>query len=224
MGEWIKLTASDGHTFDAWKAEPEGTPKGAVVVIMEIFGVNSHIREVAEGYARDGYLAIAPAIYDRIEPRLECGYTPDEIARAREWRAACDLDKVILDVEAAAVEAGKAGKVGIVGYCWGGSIVYVSCCRLADKIAAGSGYYGGQILPHLGETVGAPLQLHFGEKDAGIPLSDVEQIRKAKPDVEVFIYEGADHGFNCDHRGSWNAASAATAKERTLAHFAKHVG
>jgi carboxymethylenebutenolidase len=223
MGEWIRLTASDGHGFDAWKAEPDGEPKGAVVVIMEIFGVNQHIREVADGYARDGYLAIAPAIYDRIEPGLECGYTPEDIAKAREWRAACDMDKVILDVEAAADEAAKAGRVGIVGYCWGGSIVFVSCCRLGGKIAAGSGYYGGQITPHLDEEVRAPLMLHFGEKDGGIPLDDVEKIRAAKPEVEVFVYDGAGHGFNCDHRADFDAGSAATAKQRTLAHFAKHV-
>jgi carboxymethylenebutenolidase len=224
MGDWIRLKAADGHEFDAWKAEPEGTPKGAVVVIMEIFGVNAHIREVAEGYAKDGYLAIAPAIYDRIEPRLECGYTPDEIAKARDWRAACDLDQVIMDVEAAVDEASGAGKVGMVGYCWGGSIVFISCCRLANKVSAGSGYYGGQILPHLGETVGAPLQLHFGENDGGIPLDDVEQIRAAKPEVDVFIYEGTGHGFNCDHRPGHHAEHAATARQRTLSLFADQIG
>lgn len=224
MGDWIRLKAKDGHEFDAWKAEPEGAPKGAVVVIMEIFGVNSHIREVAEGYARDGYVAIAPAIYDRIKPRLECGYTPDEIAKARDWRAQCDLDEVIMDVEAAVDEASKAGKVGMVGYCWGGSIVFVSCCRMGGKVAAGSGYYGGQITPHLDEEVNAPLMLHFGEKDGGIPLDDVERIRAAKPGVEVFVYEGAGHGFNCDHRADHHPAHAQTARERTLALFASHVG
>ncbi|WP_416899826.1 MAG: dienelactone hydrolase family protein [Minwuia sp.] len=224
MGEWIKLKAADGHEFDAWQAQPDGKPKGAVVVIMEIFGVNEHIRDVANGYARDGYLAIAPAIYDRIEPRLECGYSPDEIAKAREWRGACDLDKVIMDVEAAVDEASKAGKVGMVGYCWGGSIVFVSCCRLGDKLAAGSGYYGGQIVPHLGEEVKAPLMLHFGEKDGGIPLSDVEKIREAKPDVKIYIYDGAGHGFNCDHRADFHPENAALARGRTLEHFAKHVG
>jgi carboxymethylenebutenolidase len=224
MGEWIRLTASDGHTFDAWKAVPEGTPKGAVVVIMEIFGVNAHIREVAEGYAKDGYLAIAPAIYDRLEPRLECGYTPDEIAKARGWKEACDMDQVIMDVDATVTEASKAGKVGMVGYCWGGSIVFVSCCRLGGKVSAGSGYYGGQIMPHLGETVNAPVMLHFGENDGGIPLTDVDKIREAKPEVEIFVYEGTGHGFNCDHRPGFDEGHAATARARTLAHFASHVG
>lgn len=223
MGNWIRLTASDGHTFDAWRAEPKGTPKGGVVVIQEIFGVNAHVREVAEGYAADGYLAIAPAIYDRIEPKLECEYSAEEVAKARDWRGQCDLDQVVLDMAAAADCAAEGGKVGMVGYCWGGTLVYVSCCRLADKVAAGSGYYGGQIMPHLDETVVSPLQLHFGEKDGGIPLDDVEAIRTAKPDVEIFVYDGAGHGFNCDHRGSYHEAHAATAKQRTLAHFAKHL-
>ncbi|WP_417514135.1 dienelactone hydrolase family protein [Minwuia sp.] len=223
MGDWIRLTASDGHEFDAWRADPEGKPKGGVIVIQEIFGVNEHIRDVTNRYAADGYLAIAPAIYDRVEPKLECGYTPDEIAKALEWRAACDLDKVMLDIEAAADAAAEAGKVGIVGYCWGGTLVFVSCCRLSDKIAAGSGYYGGQIVPHLDEKVGAPLILHFGENDGGIPLDDVEKIRKATSGVEVFVYENTGHGFNCDHRKDFHAENAALALGRTLELFSKHV-
>ncbi|PJK27537.1 dienelactone hydrolase family protein [Minwuia thermotolerans] len=223
MGQWIKLKASDGHEFDAWRAAPAGTPKGAVVVIQEIFGVNAHIRDVAEGYAAEGYLAIAPAIYDRIEPGLECGYTPEEIAKAREWRAACDLDKVLLDIEAAVDEASKAGKVGMVGYCWGGSLVYISCCRMGDKVAAGSGYYGGQIMPHITEEVKAPLILHFGENDKSIPLQDVRNIAESHPEVGVHLYKDTGHGFNCDHRADYHAENARVARELTLKHFAEHV-
>ena len=223
MGEWIKLKASDGHEFDAWKASPAGAPKGAVVVIQEIFGVNAHIRDVAEGYAKDGYLAIAPAIYDRIEPGLECGYTPDEIAKAREWRAACELDKVLLDIEATVDEAAKAGRVGMVGYCWGGSLVYISCCRMGGKVAAGSGYYGGQIMPHNAEEVKAPLILHFGENDQSIPLQDVRNIAESHPEVAVHIYKDTGHGFNCDHRADFHPENAKVARELTLKHFAEHV-
>ncbi|ANK82487.1 MAG: hypothetical protein TEF_18100 [Rhizobiales bacterium NRL2] len=223
MGQWIKLKASDGHEFDAWRAAPAGTPKGAVVVIQEIFGVNAHIRDVAEGYAAEGYLAIAPAIYDRIEPGLECGYTPEEIAKAREWRAACDLDKVLLDIEAAVDEASKAGRVGMVGYCWGGSLVYIACCRMGDKVAAGSGYYGGQIMPHITEEVKAPLILHFGENDKSIPVQDVRNIAESHPEVGVHLYKDTGHGFNCDHRADYHAENARVARELTLKHFAEHV-
>lgn len=223
MGQWIRLKASDGHEFDAWEASPAGMPKGAVVVIQEIFGVNAHIRDVADGYAKEGYLAIAPAIYDRIEPGLECGYTPEDIAKAREWRAAADLDKVLLDIEAAVGEASKAGKVGMVGYCWGGSLVYISCCRMGGKVAAGSGYYGGQIMPHIEETVHAPLILHFGENDHSIPLEDVQKIAEKHPEVEVHVYKDTGHGFNCDHRADYHAENAKVALDRTLQHFARHV-
>ncbi|MEC9346601.1 MAG: dienelactone hydrolase family protein [Pseudomonadota bacterium] len=223
MGEWIRLKAADGFEFDAWKAVPTGKAKGGVVVVQEIFGVNAHIRAVTDAFAGAGYLAVAPAIYDRVEPKLECGYTPEDIAKARDWRAGCNLDNVMLDIDAAAKEASAGGKVGIVGYCWGGSLSFVAACRL-PSISAASGYYGGQIVPHLDETVVAPTMLHFGALDKGIPLTDVETIRSRKPDVQVFVYEGAGHGFNCDHRADYNAACAATALERTMAHFAKHLG
>lgn len=223
MGDWIKLEASDGHRFDAYRAEPNGKPKGSVVVIQEIFGVNEHVRDVTETYARHGYLAIAPAVYDRIEPGLECGYTPEDIAKGREWRAKCDLGKVLLDVGAAVDAASAAGKVGMVGYCWGGSITYLAACRLGGRLSAGSGYYGGQIMPHIDEKVVAPLILHFGELDKSIPLENVEAIRKAHPEVQVYVYEGAGHGFNCDHRGDYHAAHAETALRRTLEHFEQHL-
>jgi carboxymethylenebutenolidase len=228
MGENIRLTAADGFELGAYRARPDGAPRAAVVVIQEIFGVNVHIRAVCDRYADAGYLAVAPAIYDRIEADVQIGYTPDDVARGREIRAECDMTDVIADVAAAAdcaAEGGPGGgKVGIVGYCWGGQIVYVASCRLGDKLTCGSGYYGGGIVPFLGETPAIPLMLHFGTADASIPLSDVEQIGAAHPEVTIHLYEGADHGFNCDMRAQFNAEAAALALERTLASFGEKLG
>ncbi len=232
MGENIRLTAADGFELGAYRARPEAAPRGGVVVVQEIFGVNLHIRAVCDGYAEAGYLAVAPAIYDRIEPDAQLGYTPDDVARGREIRAKCDMANVIADVAAAAgsaVEGGPGGgpgggKAGIVGYCWGGQIVYVAACRLGDQLSCASGYYGGGIVPFLGEAPAIPLMLHFGTEDASVPLSDSEQIGEARPEVAIHLYEGAGHGFNCDLRSQYHAEAAALALERTLAHFAKHLG
>ncbi len=224
MGEAIRLTSLDGFEFDAYRTNPEGTAKGGVVVVQEIFGVNVHIRAVCDRYAEAGYLAIAPAIYDRIEPGLELGYEPDDIPRGREIRGRCDMADVIADVAAAADAAAEAGKVGIVGYCWGGLIVYIAACRLGGRLACASGYYGGGIVQYLNETPAVPLMLHFGSLDASIPLTDVERIGPAHPEIAVHLYEGADHGFNCDLRAQFNPAAAALALERTLALFAEHIG
>ncbi len=224
MGEAIRLTSLDGFEFDAYRTNPEGTAKGGVVVVQEIFGVNVHIRAVCDRYAEAGYLAIAPAIYDRIEPGLELGYEPDDIPRGRAIRGRCDMADVIADVAAAADAAAEAGKVGIVGYCWGGLIVYIAACRLGGRLACASGYYGGGIVQYLNETPAVPLMLHFGTLDASIPLTDVERIGPAHPEIAVHLYEGADHGFNCDLRAQFNPAAAALALERTLALFAEHIG
>ncbi len=224
MGENIRLTAADGFELGAYRARPEGAAKGGVVVVQEIFGVNVHIRSVCERYAEAGYLAVAPAVYDRIEPDVQLVYEPDDITRGRDIRAKADMADVIADVAAAAEAAAEGGKVGIVGYCWGGLIVYVAACRLGDKLACASGYYGGSIVQYLGETPAVPLILHFGTIDASIPLSDVERIGQAHPGVTVHLYEGADHGFNCDMRSQYHAEAAALARERTLAHFAEHLG
>ncbi len=216
MGENIRLTAADGFELGAYRARPDGAVKGGVVVVQEVFGVNVHIRSVCDRYAEAGYLAVAPAIYDRIEP--------DDIARGREIRAKADMANVIADVAAAADAAAEGGKVGIVGYCWGGLIVYLAACRVGDKLACASGYYGGGIVQYLGETPAVPLILNFGTIDASIPLSDVEQIGQAHPGITIHLYEGADHGFNCDMRSQYNAEAAAQARERTLALFAEHLG
>jgi carboxymethylenebutenolidase len=224
MGENIRLTATDGFEFGAYRARPKGAPRAGVVVIQEIFGVNVHIRAVCDRYAEAGYLAVAPAIYDRVEPDVQLGYTPDDVTRGREIRAECDMANVIAEVTAAAESAVEGGKVGIVGYCWGGQIVYLAACRLGDQLACASGYYGGGIVPLLGETPAVPLMLHFGTEDASVPVSDAGRIGEAHPEVTIHLYEGAGHGFNCDMRAQYHAEAAALALERTLAFFAEHLG
>ena len=222
MGENITLTASDGHTFDAYRAAPAGTPKGGIVVIQEIFGVNAHIREVADSYAADGYLAIAPAVFDRAKKNVELGYDQDAMTAGRGLKDECSYENAVLDLTAAVKAASEGGKVGTVGYCWGGTLSYL-CSTRVPGVSASVVYYGGQIIPFNDEKLVAPAMMHFGETDAGITLSDVEAIRSAHPEAEVFVYDGAGHGFNCDHRGSYNEASCKTARERTNAFFAKNL-
>jgi len=218
-----QLSAADGFTFGAYEARPAGTPKGGVVVIQEIFGVNPHIRAVADGYAKAGYYAIAPQIFDRVEPNVELGYTAqaDFDKGLRFAFTDMKMDNTLADVQAAIDAAAAHGKVGVVGYCFGGLLTWLAACTL-DHVAAASAYYGGGIAREAGRVARCPVMMHFGEKDAHIPMTDVEIIRKAQPDVQVFVYD-ADHGFNCDERASYDAQSAATARSRTLAHFDKHL-
>jgi carboxymethylenebutenolidase len=222
MGKTIELTAKDGHKFAAYVAEPQGKAKGAVVVIQEIFGANGHIRRTADLYASKGYHAIAPALFDRIRPGIELGYQPDDIAKGRELRTQIPLEKTLLDLQATIDAAKKNGKVAVVGYCWGGSLAYLAATRL-DGVACAIGYYGGMIAEHKDERVRVPTILHFGETDQSIPMSDVEKVRKAHPDMSIFVYP-AGHGFNCDERGSYDAASAKLALERTLKFIADKIG
>jgi len=224
MGETIRLTSDDGHALGAYRARPANAPKGGVVVIQEIFGVNGHIRAVCDRFAEGGYVAIAPALFDRVEPGVELNYTPDDTARGREVRGQIDMADVMRDVATAADNVAEAGKVGIAGYCWGGLVVYVAACRLGDKLTCGSGYYGGNIKSYLNEAPVIPLMLHFGTLDAMIPMADVALIRDAYPRIAIHVYEGADHGFNCDPRAQYHAEAAALAGERTLAFFAMHLG
>ncbi len=219
----ITLTAADGTELSAHLAEPAGEPLGAVVVVQEIFGVNDHIRSVADGYAARGYLAIAPALFDRVRPGVELGYDQEGIDAGRDIAFGMDMADVMAGVEAAVDAVAHAGKVGIVGYCWGGSICYVASARLAGKLSAASGYYGGQIMPYLDEQPVVPLVLHFGELDAGIPLENVDAIAQRWGHVDVHVYDGAGHGFNCDARASFDESAAAVALDRTMAHFATHL-
>ena len=221
MSQTIKLATGDGVTIDAYRAAPAGKPKGGIVVLQEIFGVNAHIRRVADGFAAEGYLAIAPALFDRAKPGVELDYVPADIQAGVGYVGQIEPAKTMLDVAAAIEAASEGGKVGIVGYCWGGSLAYLAACDL-DGLTAAVGYYGGNIAKSLDHRPKVPLILHFGEKDAHIPMSDVDKIRAALPDVPVYTYD-ADHGFNCDARGSYDKPSAAQALERTLAFFAEHI-
>lgn len=217
----IELKAADGHTLSAYRAGPENAAR-ALVVVQEIFGVNHHIRTVCDRFAAEGYLVIAPALFDRAERGVELGYTADDIARGRELRAKVPDAGALADVEAAAAALGARPK-GIVGYCWGGTIAWWGATR-TRAFRAACGWYGGGIAATRTETPHCPVQLHFGEKDASIPLTDVEAIRAAQPGVEIFVYPGAQHGFGCDERASFSAADAKVAQQRTLAFFASNLG
>jgi carboxymethylenebutenolidase len=222
MGENINLTAKDGATIGAYRSAPEDEPKGGIVVLQEIFGVNHHIRAVADHYAAAGYLAIAPALFDRVEPGVELGYGEAERPRAMEIRSKTKLDETLADIEAAVALASAGGSVGVVGYCWGGTLAWAAAARLSG-ISAAVGYYGGGIAGMLNEQPRAPVMLHFGERDKHIPMSDVEKIRAAHPEIPVFVYP-ADHGFNCDERESYDAKSAKEAQSRTFAFLAENLG
>jgi len=222
VGHDIKLTASDNFQLGAYRADPASQPRGALVVIQEIFGVNHHIRNVCDRLAAEGYVAVAPAIFDRVEPDFTSGYSPDEIAVARKFVANPDWPAFLRDTQAAIDAVKNVGPVGIIGFCLGGSVAYAAAIKLSGLKAA-IGYYGGAIVRFAEDKPTVPTQLHFGEKDAGIPLSDVETIKAKRPEVEVFVYPGAQHGFGCDERASYDKASADLAWTRSLAFFAKHL-
>lgn len=227
MGQFIDLKAADGHVFPAYVAQPAGTPKGAVVVLQEIFGVNSHIRAVADGYAAAGYLAVAPSTFHRVKAGVELGYTEADMKAGIELKAAVEAlpaPGVLQDIQAAVDHAAKAGKVGVVGYCWGGLLTWRAACLVQGVSAAAPYYGGGMTMPEEAARVPAvPVMAHFGDLDHWIPMDTVEAFQRARPEVEVHVYH-ANHGFNCDQRGSWDAAAAQLARERTLAFFGKHLG
>ncbi len=222
MGNIIQLTASDGHTFDAYQADPDGAPKGAIVLIQEIFGINSHIRDVSDGFAADGYVTIAPALFDRLERGVELGY--DEAGRDTGVgiRRKLEYDDVLNDVQAAADAVSSAGKTAVVGYCFGGSIAWLGATRLNFDCAVS--YYGGNVAEFADEQPKCPVIFHIGDQDNAIPAEKIEIIRKAQPDLPLYIYEGAGHGFNCDQRGSWNEAASTLARSRTIELLSQNIG
>jgi len=222
MGQTVTLTASDGFKLGGYRADPTAAPKGAIVVIQEIFGVNSHIRNVCDRLAKEGYVAIAPAIFDRIEPNFQSGYSPEDVAVARKFVASPDWPAMLRDTQAAIDAAKDVGPVGIIGFCLGGSVAYAAATKLSG-LSAAVGYYGGAIVRFADDKPTVPTQLHFGEKDSGIPLSDVETIKVKRPEIEVFVYPGAQHGFGCDERASYDKASSDLAWQRSLAFFAAHL-
>ena len=227
MGAFIDLKSVDGTTWPAYVAQPAGKPRGAVVVLQEIFGVNAHIRAVTDGYAAQGYLAVAPSTFHRIKQGVDIGYTPDDMKAGMEYKAgveALPAPGVMQDIQAAINHAAQAGKVGIVGYCYGGLLTWRSACTLTGLAAAVPYYGGGVTTPEeIARQPKVPVLAHFGDQDHWIPLDTVEAFKAAHPEVEVHIYS-ANHGFNCDHRASYNEAAAKLALDRTHAFFAKHLG
>ncbi len=221
MSAFTTIMSRDGHELRAWLAAPPGKPRGAIVVVQEIFGVNSHIRAVTDGYAADGYVAIAPSLFDRVRKGIELGYSQPEIQEGFGYVQQLKPADTLQDLSAAIAVVRHAGRVGMVGYCWGGKMAYVSACEL--PLACAVSYYGGSIAQSLDKKPRCPVMYHFGELDTHIPLSDVEKIKAANPEGIFHIYAGAGHGFNCDQRGSYQAEAAALARERSLAFFAEHL-
>ncbi|HEV7606299.1 MAG TPA: dienelactone hydrolase family protein [Steroidobacteraceae bacterium] len=213
MGEFTTLMARDGHEFNAWLAAPSGTARGAVVIAQEIFGVNRHIRAVADGYAAAGYVTIAPCLFDRVRRGIELGYSEPEVQQGRGIRLQIPREKALLDLTSSLNVIKHAGRVAVVGYCWGGTLAYLAACEL--PVACAVSYYGGQIKDHLAKSPRRPVMYHFGEQDPHIPVSDIEKIRAADPTGTFHVYP-AGHGFNCEERSTYDAASASLARERSL--------
>ena len=226
MGNFIDLKAADGFVFPAYVAQPAGKARAAVVVLQEIFGVNSHIRSVADGYAAQGYLAVAPSTFHRVKPGVDIGYSQDDMGAGMALKAAVEAlpaPGVMRDIQAAIDHAASAGKVGVVGFCWGGLLTWRCACTLDGMSAAVPYYGGGMTTPdEVARKPKVPVMAHFGDQDHWISLESVEAFKKAHPEVEVHTYS-ANHGFNCDQRASYDEASAKLARERTLAFFAKHL-
>lgn len=219
----VNLRAADGFVFPAYVARPDGPPRGGIVVLQEIFGVNAHIRAVADGYAAQGYLAIAPSTFHRVQPGVELGYTPEDVAAGVKLKAAVEglpAPGVLQDVQAAIDMAAEAGPVGVVGYCWGGLLTW-RAANLLTGIRAAVPYYGGGMTSptEMARQPRCPVLAHFGDQDHAIPLDGVRAFKAAHDGVRVEIYQ-AQHGFNCDHRAAYNAEAANLARERTLAFLA----
>ncbi len=224
MGSFIQLSAPDGTQIPAYVAQPDKPAKAAVVVIQEIFGVNAHIREVADAYAKEGYLAIAPAMFHRVQANVELGYTDADMGAGMALKTAVEsmpAPGAMQDIQAAIDHVHKAcgGKVGIVGYCWGGLLTWRAACML-QGLSAAAPYYGGGVTTaaETARQARVPVMAHFAEEDKWIPMDSVEAFKAAHPQVQVFTY-AAHHGFNCNHRGAWQAEAAALAKQRTLDFF-----
>lgn len=222
MGTTIELAAADGHTLEAYRAGPPGAARGGIVVIQEVFGVNPHIRSVADSFAAEGYLVIAPALFDRIERGVELGYDETSLARGRELRTNLGWSAPVMDVAAAISKLREeVAKIGTVGYCWGGSVTWLSATRL--DVACAVCYYGAQIIDFYEEQPRCPVMLHFGDRDPLIPADNVERIRDAHPELPLYTYP-AGHGFNCDAREEFHEESAKLARSRTLEFFSQHLG
>lgn len=219
-GQFTRLMARDGHEFDAWLAPASSAPRGAVLVLQEIFGVNAHMREVTDSFAAEGYVAICPSLFDRVRRNVELDYSPQSVEQGRGYVLQLKEQQILADLTACINVVRRNGPVGAVGYCWGGSLAYLAACELPVRAAVS--YYGTRTVQLLDRKPRVPVQYHFGALDKSIPPENIEKIRTAHPQGEYHVYQ-ADHGFNCDHRAAYDAAAASLARERTLAFFAKHL-
>lgn len=222
MGKQFSLITSDQHTLGAYRADPKGTPKGGMVVVQEIFGVNHHIRAVCDQLAEHGYVAVAPAVFDRFVRDFECGYTPDEIANARSYLGNLNWDHMMADIAAAQADMTGIGPVGVIGFCMGGTAAFLAACRLPGFSASVS-FYGGQIGKFADETPKCAMQMHFGEKDEGIPMDVVAEIKKKQTQAEIYTYPDAPHGFGCDERASFRKEASDLAWQRTYEFLTKNM-
>ncbi|GBQ20812.1 carboxymethylenebutenolidase [Acidiphilium acidophilum DSM 700] len=220
LGEMIELTSADGHKFQAYAAGDPKSPR-ALVVVQEIFGVNRHMRDVADRLAQSGYYVLSPAVFDRAERNVELDYTAEGVKKGLELRAAIAESDVMMDIEATAAKLSPR-PTGIIGYCWGGTIAWWGATK-SKSFRAAVTWYGGGIMQTKEAVPNCPVQMHFGALDKGIPMSDVEAIKQSQPEIPVFIYENADHGFGCDDRASFNAEANKLAEQRSLAFFAEHL-
>jgi carboxymethylenebutenolidase len=221
MGQFTTIMARDGHEFQAWLAASPGRPRGAVLVIQEIFGVNAHIRSVTDGFAAEGYTAIAPSLFDRVRRGIELGYTAQDMQEGAGYRQQLQPETTLRDLAAALAVVKHSGRAGCVGYCFGGAMAYLAAGQL--PLACAVVYYG-RVSSYLDQKPKCPVMYHFGSEDKSIPLADVERIRAAYPDAPVYVYPGAGHGFNCAQRDSYNPQTAALARTRTLEFLAAHLG
>jgi carboxymethylenebutenolidase len=222
MGEYTTIMARDGHEFQAWLTAAPGRPRGAVVVIQEIFGVNAHIRGVTDDFAAQGYTAIAPCLFDRVRRGIELQYTPENMQEGSGYLKQLKPENTLRDVAAAVAVVHSSGRVGTVGYCFGGAMSYVAACQL--PVACAVVYYG-KVAAYLDQKPKCPVMYHFGSTDTSIPMSDVDKVKAAADERSLlYVYDGAGHGFNCDQRASYNPQSAALARTRTLDFFARYIG
>jgi carboxymethylenebutenolidase len=220
MGEFTTIMARDGHEFQAYLAAPVGKSRGAIVVLQEIFGVNSHIRAVTDSFASEGYTAIAPSLFDRVRRGIQLGYGPEDRQEAIGTMQQLKTEDTLKDVGAAIAVVKNSGRVGVVGYCWGGRLAYLAACDLPVSCAV---VYYGKVVDLLEKKPKRPVMYHFGTLDKSIPVSDTDKIKAAHPEGVLYLYEAADHGFNCDQRQSYNPEAATLARQRTLGFLARYV-
>jgi carboxymethylenebutenolidase len=221
MGELIKATASDGHILDVYLAQAKGLPKGGIVLIQEIFGVNNHIKSIADQYASEGYLVGAPSLFDRVEPNIRLCYNPEDIAHGKELKESVGNENPLLDIQSTLNIVKSAGKVAVIGYCWGGTLTWLSACQVPGFSAAAS-YYGGGIGALAFMQPKCPTIFHFGENDPVIPLTDIDTLKSAQPKCPIYLYP-AGHGFNCKQRDGFHSSSSKIALERTIEHVEHNI-